>query len=192
MKQPIHTQRAVAARSARTALSRLHALCERRISADLLALCARLAIASIFFLSGRTKVDGWLTLTPAAVDLFATEYRVPLLEPLWAAQLATLAEHLFPLLLLLGLGTRAAAAALLAMTAVIQLFVYPDAWSTHLSWATLMLLLIGRGGGRWSLDQLLARGRSRRLGAGASLTASAPAAPGSAPQRSRKPPPAPT
>ena len=155
MKQPIHTQRAVAARSARTALSRLHALCERRISADLLALCARLAIASIFFLSGRTKVDGWLTLTPAAVDLFATEYRVPLLEPLWAAQLATLAEHLFPLLLLLGLGTRAAAAALLAMTAVIQIFVYPSAWQTHGLWAACLLALIAEGPGRWSLDHWL-------------------------------------
>lgn len=145
-------------RARATALQR-RAACARRIGDDLLALGARVAIASIFFLSGRTKVEGWLTLTPAAIDLFAHEYRLPLLDPLWAAHLAAWAEHLLPLLLVIGLATRAAAAALLAMTAVIELFVYPDAWPTHLSWATLLMLLITRGGGRCSLDRLI-NGRS--------------------------------
>ena len=122
---------------------------------SLLALVARVSIAAIFFMSGRTKVEGLLTLSDSARTLFEQEYRLPLLPPELAAHLAAYAEHLFPLLLVLGLMTRASALALLGMTAVIQLFVYPDAWPTHLSWAGLLLLLVGRGGGRWSLDRLL-------------------------------------
>jgi putative oxidoreductase len=124
------------------------------ISHDLLALGARAALAGVFFLSGRTKVVGLLSVTDAAVSLFEDEYRLPLLPPDVAAHLATYAEHLFPVLLALGLGTRLSAAALLGMTLVIQLFVYPAAWPTHLSWAMLLLYLVGRGGGRWALDHL--------------------------------------
>ncbi len=120
-----------------------------------LALMARFSAAALFFLSGRTKVSGWLNITEGTYTLFREEYRVPLLPPGVAAHLATYAEHLFPLLLALGLFTRLAAFALLGMTAVIQLFVYPDAWSTHLSWATLLLYLLARGGGRVSLDHWL-------------------------------------
>jgi putative oxidoreductase len=127
----------------------------RWITHDLLALCARLAIAGIFFRSGRTKVEGFLDVTPAAIELFRTEYRVPLLPPELAAHLAAYAEHLFPVLLVLGLATRVSAAALLGMTLVIQCFVYPDAWPTHLSWAALLLDLAARGGGALSLDRLL-------------------------------------
>jgi putative oxidoreductase len=90
-----------------------------------------------------------------AVALFADEYKLPLLSPELGAHLAAYAEHLFPLLLLLGLATRASALALLGMTAVIQIFVYPAAWPTHLSWAVLMLVLVQRGGGAWSLDRVL-------------------------------------
>lgn len=126
------------------------------ISHDLLALGARVSMAGVFFLSGRTKVDGWLNVTDTAVSLFEDEYRLPLLPPDVAAHLAAYAEHAFPTLLVLGLGTRLSAAALLGMTLVIQLFVYPAAWPTHLSWATLLLYLVGRGGGRGSLDHLLA------------------------------------
>jgi putative oxidoreductase len=122
---------------------------------DLLALAARVALAAIFFLSGRTKVDGWLTVNDTAYLLFREEYKVPLLPPEIAAHVATYAEHLFPLLLVLGLATRLSAFALLGMTAVIQIFVYPDAWPTHLSWAALMLYLIGRGAGRGSLDHAM-------------------------------------
>ena len=69
--------------------------------------------------------------------------------------MATYAEHTFSILLVLGLFTRFSALAFFGMTAVIEIFVYPDAWPTHLSWAGLLILLIGRGGGRWSLDQVL-------------------------------------
>jgi putative oxidoreductase len=122
-----------------------------------LLLVARLGIAAIFFQSGRTKVEGFLTIKPSTYELFANEYALPLIPPEWAARLATGAEHLGPLLLVLGLGTRPAALALLAMTTVIEVFVYPDAWPTHLGWAGLLLPLVARGGGRWSLDWLLRR-----------------------------------
>ncbi len=121
----------------------------------LLALAARVAVAAIFFLSGRTKVDGFLTVNDTAYLLFREDYKVPLLPPELAAHLATYAEHLFPLLLVLGLFTRFSAFALLGMTAVIQIFVYPSAWPTHLTWAVGMLYLIGRGAGRASLDHAL-------------------------------------
>jgi putative oxidoreductase len=94
-------------------------------------------------------------LTPGAYELFRTEYRLPLVPPEIAAPLAAYAEHLFPVLLVLGLATRLSALALLGMTLVIQVFVYPDAWPTHLSWAALLLYLAGRGAGSLSLDRLL-------------------------------------
>ena len=127
---------------------------------DLLALVDRVAIGAIFWLSGRTKVDGWLHVTDGAIELFRTEYKLPLVPPEIAAHLAAYAEHAFPILLVLGLFTRFAALALLGMTAVIQVFVYPDAWPTHLSWAGLLLYLMGRGGGRLSMDRLLRIDRS--------------------------------
>ena len=125
------------------------------LSHGLLALAARVAVAAIFFLSGRTKVEGLLTVSDSAYTLFREDYKVPLLPPELAAHLATYAEHLFPILLVLGLFTRLSALALLGMTAVIQVFVYPDAWPTHLSWAALMIYLIGRGAGPVSLDRAL-------------------------------------
>ncbi len=129
---------------------------ENWISHSLIALAARISVAAIFFQSARTKVDGLLTIKDTTFLLFEEEYRVPLLPPELAAHVATYAEHLFPLLLVLGLLTRLSAAALLCMTAVIQIFVYPDAWPTHLGWAVPMLYLIGRGGGTWALDHRLA------------------------------------
>ena len=131
---------------------------------SLLLLVQRLGVASIFFLSGRTKVSGLLTITDSTYELFRGDYRLPLVPPELAAHAATYSEHLFPILLVLGLGTRFAALALLGMTSVIEIFVYPDAWSTHLSWAGLLLPIVAMGGGRWSLDALL----GRRLGATAS------------------------
>ena len=121
----------------------------------LIALAARLALAGIFWMSGRTKVEGAFTITDTTYLLFREEYRLPLIPPEWAAPMATLAEHLFPVLLVLGLFTRLSALALLGMTLVIQVFVYPDAWPTHLSWAALMLYLAGRGAGSLSLDHFL-------------------------------------
>ncbi|HEY9181776.1 MAG TPA: DoxX family protein [Gammaproteobacteria bacterium] len=139
----------------RAAWNRTADALERLIGHSLLALAARFGIAGIFFLSGRTKVEGWLAVSDNAVALFADEYKVPLLSPALAAHLATYAEHLYPILLVLGLFTRLSALALLGMTAVIQFFVYPDAWATHLSWAGLLLYLMGRGAGIWSLDRVL-------------------------------------
>lgn len=125
---------------------------EKLVSRDILLLVARFGAAATFFLSGRTKVEGLLSITPGTYELFRTEYALPLISPELAAQAATYCEHLFPVLIVLGLLTRPAAAALLGMTLVIQLFVYPDAWPTHLTWASLLLLLIARGAGAWSLD----------------------------------------
>jgi putative oxidoreductase len=122
------------------------------IGHDVLALAARLGIAGTFWLSGRTKVEGWLSVSDGAIALFTDEYALPLVPPALAAHLAAYTEHLFPILLVLGLFTRASALALLGMTAVIQIFVYPDAWPTHLTWAAALLYLAARGAGRLSLD----------------------------------------
>ena len=123
---------------------------------SLLLLVARLGIAAVFFMSGRTKIeDGtWLTLSDGAFELFRTDYALPFIPPVPATYAATTAEHLFPILLTLGLFTRFSACGLLVMTSVIEIFVYPDAWPTHLSWAGLLLPLIALGGGKISLDRL--------------------------------------
>jgi putative oxidoreductase len=127
----------------------------RALPSALLLLVARFGIAAIFYLSGRTKVDGVLTINDSARSLFETEFQLPLLSPELAVHLATYAEHLLPILLVLGLFTRAAALGLLVMTLVIQFFVYPDAWPTHLSWAAILLPLVAYGAGRVSLDRVL-------------------------------------
>ena len=128
---------------------------ETLVSHDLIALAARFGVGAIFFYSGRTKVDGLLTVNENAVTLFQEDYKLPLLPSELAAHLAAYAEHLLPLLLALGLATRLSALGLLAMTAVIQIFVYPAAWPTHLTWAAALLYLAGRGGGALSLDRLV-------------------------------------
>lgn len=128
---------------------------ERLLPVDLLLVIARVAIAAVFFLSGRTKVDGLLHITDSTYYLFAEEYRVPLIPSDIAAHLATWAEHLFPLLLVLGLMSRFSALALLGMTLVIEVFVYPLGWPTHLLWASVLLVILRFGGGRFSLDRLL-------------------------------------
>ncbi|MFZ4833693.1 DoxX family protein [Rouxiella sp. Mn2063] len=128
---------------------------QRGIGETLLLLIARIGIAATFFLSGRTKVSGFLTLKPSTYELFRTEYALPLIPPHIAAHLATYAEHGFPLLLVLGLFSRFAASGLLFMTLVIEIFVYPDAWPTHLTWAGLLLLIMARGAGKLSLDNVL-------------------------------------
>ena len=135
-----------------------------------IALLARFAIAMTFWTSGQTKIEGlvldpiggtvalgWPRLSENAVELFRSEYALPLIAPELAASLAATAEHLLPLLLLLGLATRLSAFALLGMTLVIQVFVYPLAWPTHALWAAALLYLMARGPGAASLDHLLAR-----------------------------------
>jgi putative oxidoreductase len=128
---------------------------ERAIPLDAVLLAGRVGVAAVFFYSGRTKVSGILAVTDQAVALFRDEYRLPFVDPAVAAHAAAYAEHALPLLLVLGLGSRVAALGLLAMTAVIELFVYPEAWPTHLTWAAALLLVVARGGGAWSLDRAL-------------------------------------
>ncbi len=125
----------------------------------LVALVTRISIAGVFWQSGQTKVDGF-RVTDSAIELFRSEYRLPVIDPALGAHLAAIAEHLFPALLVLGLATRFSALALLGMTLVIQIFVYPDAWPTHGTWAACLLILMTRGPGPVSLDRLIARSRA--------------------------------
>lgn len=117
----------------------------------LLALPIRIAVATVFWNSGMTKLANWDT----AVALFTDEYRLPLLPPELAAYMAASIELSMPVLLVLGLLTRPAAAVLLGMTAVIEIFVYPLAWPTHIQWAAMLLMLLCRGPGALSLDHVL-------------------------------------
>jgi len=118
------------------------------------ALFARIIPATIFWASGQTKIDGW-HIADSTWYLFETDYALPLIPSTWAAVMSRVAEHVFPVLLVLGLFTRLSALALLAMTTVIEVFVYPDAWQTHGLWAASFLALIARGPGRLSLDAWL-------------------------------------
>ena len=118
-----------------------------------LAIPLRLAVATVFWNSAMTKLANWDT----AVQLFADEYKVPLLPPDVAAYIAVSIELSTPVLLVLGLLTRPAALVLLGMTAVIEIFVYPQAWPTHIQWAAMLLVLLCRGPGSLSLDHWLWR-----------------------------------
>lgn len=137
---------------------------------SLIAALGRFSIAAVFWKSGQTKVEGlaidlingefvlgWPQLSDSALALFQYEYSLPVIPPAVAAPMAALAEHIFPVLLLLGLATRFSAFALLGMTSVIQIFVYPDAYPTHGVWAAVLLYLVARGPGKLSLDHWLAR-----------------------------------
>jgi putative oxidoreductase len=127
-----------------------------RIPQSLISLAARIFPAAVFWMSGQTKVEGW-HVTDNAIALFRDEYALPLIDPALAARFAAFSEHFFPLLLVLGLFSRIAALALLTMTAIIEIFVYPDAWPTHGVWATCLLVVLARGPGVFSLDYLLGR-----------------------------------
>lgn len=119
------------------------------------ALC-RWGVAAIFWRSGQTKVTGF-SINESTFDLFRDEYRVPLLPPDLAAVLATVSEHLFPALLVIGLASRLSAGALLGMTLTIQIFVYPGSWPDHLLWASALVYVLLRGPGQLSLDHLIRR-----------------------------------
>ena len=127
-----------------------------RIPQSLVSLTARLAAATMFWRSGQTKVDGF-HIREETFYLFREEYRVPLLPPDLAAYLATAAEHVFPVLLVIGLGSRLSSLALLGMTGVIQVFVYPSGWPEHILWAAALLTIVARGPGALSLDHLIWR-----------------------------------
>lgn len=121
---------------------------------SLILLLARVIIGLVFFNSGLTKIDGF-AIKDATFFLFAMEYQVPLIPPTLAAYLATIAELTMPILLWTGFGARFAAFALLGMTAVIQTFVYPEAYVTHGLWAVCLLLIIRFGAGLFSIDHIL-------------------------------------
>lgn len=141
-----------------------------KIPDSFLALLARFSISAVFWTSGQTKLEGfklnfvlgefnfgWPRLSDSAVALFQDEYKLPLIPPEVAAPMAAFAEHLFPVLLLVGLATRLSAFALLGMTLVIQVFVYPGAYATHGTWAAVLLYLMARGPGRLSVDHWLSK-----------------------------------
>lgn len=125
-----------------------------RFPRPLLDFLLRLGIALVFWKSGMTKIANW----DLTVQLFADEYQVPLLPPELAAYLAATAELTCPVLLVAGFGARFAATALLGVTLVIQVFVYPENWSEHLLWAAILTYILTRGAGVLSLDHLVARG----------------------------------
>src|SRR5215471_7709322 len=120
---------------------------------SLLAIPLRLAVATIFWNSAMTKLANWAT----AVALFEDEYKLPLLAPEIAAYIAVTIELTAPVLMVLGLATRFASLVLLGMTAVIEIFVYPLAWPTHIQWAAMLLVLLCRGAGKLSLDEWITR-----------------------------------
>lgn len=131
---------------------------------DIIALTARLAIVSVFWRSAQSKISGWeffdqswqfYNLNTSTLMLFEYEYSLPLVDYKIAAYAATFSEFFLSLAILTGFMTRFSALALLIMTAVIQFFVYPDAWPTHIIWAAILLYLLKHGGGRFSLDRLI-------------------------------------
>ena len=141
-----------------------------KIPHSLIAFIARFSIAAVFWKSGQTKVEGlaidlfdgtvqlgWPHLADSTIPLFQSEYHVPLLAPEIAAHMAAFAEHFFPVLILIGFATRFSALALLGMTLVIEVFVYPDAYPTHGTWAAVLLYLMATGPGKLSIDHMIAR-----------------------------------
>jgi len=149
------TSIAAAAPEGRTHLTRIRALVTalERVPYSVLAIPLRLAVATVFWNSGTTKLADWA----ATVQLFEDEYKVPLLPPDVAAHIAAGIELSTPVLLVLGFLTRPAAFVLLGMTTVIEVFVYPQAWPTHIQWAAMLLVLLCRGPGAFSIDRWLWR-----------------------------------
>jgi putative oxidoreductase len=124
-----------------------------RFPLSILQLAMRIAVGSVFFSAGLLKYRSpELTLL-----LFRDEYKVPFFDPALMAQMATFNELTFSTLLMLGLATRVATLPMLGMIAVIQTFVYPEAWIEHLVWASILLFLLTRGAGALSLDQIVER-----------------------------------
>jgi putative oxidoreductase len=129
----------------------------------LLALPLRVGAAAVFWNSSQAKLANWDT----TIELFTEDYKVPLLPPEIAANMALSIEVTTPVLLVLGLLTRVSALVLIGMTAVIEIFVFPLAWPTHIQWAAMLLMLLCRGPGKLSLDHVLWPRLRRWFGAGA-------------------------
>jgi putative oxidoreductase len=124
-----------------------------RFPLALIQLAMRIAVGAVFFKSGLLKINSW----EFAIKLFEDEYKVPFIDPVLAARLATFNELTVPILLFVGLATRLATLPLLGMILVIQIFVYPNAWVDHLLWGSILVFLLTRGPGPLSLDELIER-----------------------------------
>lgn len=124
-----------------------------RLPLSIIQLTMRIAVGAVFLKSGLLKINSW----EFAVKLFEEEYKVPVLSPTVAAWLATFNELVFSMLLIIGLATRFATLPLLGMIFVIQVFVYPQAWAEHLLWASILVFILSRGPGAFSLDHLVER-----------------------------------
>ena len=120
---------------------------------SIIQLAMRIGVGGIFFNAGLIKYRSW----EFTVLLFRDEYQVPLLDPEAAARIAMVQELTLPILLFAGLATRLATIPFLGMLAVIQIFVYPNAWAEHLVWGSMLLFLLMRGPGVFSLDHLIWR-----------------------------------
>lgn len=137
-----------------TLLERVEAVLDglSRFPVAILQFLLRLSIASVFWHSGMTKIASWDT----TIALFRDEYMVPILPPELAAGLAATVELTCPVLLVLGLATRLATLPMLGMTFVIEVFVYPEQWIEHLMWASILVFILTRGPGAFSVDHVLA------------------------------------
>jgi len=144
-------------------LETINQLCSK-IPEDILALIARIAIGLVFWRSAQTKIDGstilgqkwqFFNVSDSTFTLFEYEYELPLIPSDISAYMATYGEFFLGLAIMLGVLTRLSALGLLGMTLVIQIFVYPDAWPTHIMWLVPLLYLIKNGGGKLSVDNLL-------------------------------------
>ena len=129
-----------------------------RFPLSIIQLAGRVGVGVTFFKAGLLKYNSW----EFTVKLFEDEYRVPLLDPAMAARIAMVQELTIPILLFLGLATRIATVPLLGMIAVIQIFVYPNAYNDHLVWGSILVLILTRGPGVISLDYLLERAAAKR------------------------------
>jgi putative oxidoreductase len=143
------------------AIVRAQRLVERFAQPWFVQLVLRIALAVPFWKSGILKWHGFLQLNDTAIDLFTDEFRLhlpggpyPFPAPAVFAFLSACAEVTFPVLLVLGLGTRLAAAGLLLMTCIIELAV-PDGWPIHITWAAMALGIAAWGPGLISIDYLL-------------------------------------
>ena len=131
-----------------------------RFPLSIIQLAGRIGVGATFFKAGLLKYNSW----EFTVKLFEDEYRVPLLDPAVAARIAMIQELTIPILLFLGLATRIATLPLLGMIAVIQIFVYPNAYNDHLVWGSILVLLLTRGPGVFSMDYLIERAATKRGG----------------------------
>jgi len=118
-----------------------------------LALLARLALAAVFWGAGMLKMTNW-QVSAKTFEEFAS-YNIPVLPPELAAYLATGVEHVTPVLMIIGLATRAAGGAMLGVIAVIFIFVHQDEWPAFCIWSSAIIFLLTKGPGVLSLDHLI-------------------------------------